>query len=457
MEDYGFLGGDVSKGMCDFQLLDYRGNKLQEVFQLDDNDSGHKKLYKLLSTFRKKHSLSKIIIGLESTGGYENNWYTGLRYQSKKLNLEVYRINPKRIYYQTKVENRGSVTDPVSATVIASYLRKNYGTMDLLPKRSVYLDSEKSQRSLHKYIESQVRQNTRTKNQLEKLLYAYLPELLSLKPEKYPYWFLELLLRYPSRELILKAGIEGLTQINYISESKAASILSVLKNSIASPCDRYISLSIQNMASDIKALTKKIKNLRGELAEECKRTKADSLEVVCSIGGIGEDSGITFLLGLGDINRYEKGSNVSAFIGINPCIKQSGDKWGSKMSKQGNKTYRANMYTMAENVILYEPYFKAIYTKHIQNGKARRQAIGVVMNKLCRVLFGMLKSNSKFDAGIDQYNQTKHHQNTKKIENRDIDKKRRHQQDFELAPISNRQKRKRRENKNKMSQVDKIK
>lgn len=453
MENYGFLGGDVSKGMCDFQLLDYRGNKLQDVFQLDDNGSGHEKLYKLLSSWQKKYGISKIIVGLESTGGYENNWYTGLRHQSKKLNLEVYRINPKRIYYQTKVENRGSITDPVSATVIGNYLRKNYGTMDLVPKRSVYPDTEKSQRSLHKYIESQVRQNTRTKNQIEKLLYTYLPELLSLKSEKYSNWFLELLSRYPSRESILEAGIEGLTQINYISESKALSIVSALKNSVACPSDHYINLSIQNMALDIKVLTKKIKKLRMELAEQCKRTKADSLEIVCSIGGIGVDSGITFLLGLGDINRYEKGSNVSAFLGINPCIKQSGDKWKSKMSKQGNKTYRANMYKMAENVILYEPYFKSIYTKHVQNGKAGRQAIVAVMNKLTRVLFGMLKSNSKFDAGIDQYNQTKytqikHHQKAKKAQNRDIDKKRRHQQEFELAPISNRQKRKRKQEQN---------
>lgn len=445
---YGFLGSDVSKGMCDFELLDYQGNKLEDGFQLDDNRSGHEKLHKLLFSWQKKYGLSKIIVGLESTGGYENNWYTGLRHQSKKLNLEVYRINPKRIYYQTKVENRGSVTDPISANVIASYMRKNYGTMDLLPKRSVYLDSEKSQRSLHKYIESQVRQNTRTKNQLEKLLYSYLPELLSLKPEKYPYWFLNLLMMYPSREAILKAGIQGLTQINYITNLKAVDIISALKKSVACPSDRYINLSIQNMASDIDVLTKKIKNLRSELAEQCKRTKADSLEVVCSIGGIGEDSGITFLLGLGDITRYEKASNVSAFLGVNPCLKQSGDKWKSKMSKQGNKTYRANMYKMAENVILYEPYFKAIYTKHIQNGKARRQAIGVVMNKLGRVLYGMLKSNSKFDAGVDQYNQVKHHQNVKQAQKGNTDKKRRHQQEFEVAPISTRQRNKRKQEQN---------
>jgi len=122
----GFLGSDVSKGTCNFVLLGEEGELLESNFQLDDNREGHQQLYELIGRFKEENDLEKIIVGVESTGGYENNWYKGLRSRSKKLGTEVFRINPKLIYHETKTEGHRSVTDGVSAKVIASYLRKNY-------------------------------------------------------------------------------------------------------------------------------------------------------------------------------------------------------------------------------------------------------------------------------------------------------------------------------------------
>ncbi len=73
MKNYGFLGADVSKGMCNFVLVNGTGDELESNFQLDDNREGHKMLDTLVKVFRGRHRLTKIIIGLESTGGYENN------------------------------------------------------------------------------------------------------------------------------------------------------------------------------------------------------------------------------------------------------------------------------------------------------------------------------------------------------------------------------------------------
>ena len=177
----GFLGADVSKGTCDFVLQDEKGKELESNFQLDDNREGHQELYRLIKLLKKEHGLTRIIIGVESTGGYENNWYKKLRSKSVELGIEIYRINPKRIYHETKVEGRRSTTDAVSAQVIAGYLRKNYGVRDLSPKRleeeAFNNDSFASMRSLHKYIQRLIGHCTRTKNTLEKLLYALDPPL----------------------------------------------------------------------------------------------------------------------------------------------------------------------------------------------------------------------------------------------------------------------------------------
>jgi hypothetical protein len=43
-----YIGGDVSKGYCDFIVLNHKGNILENVFQLDDTEICHKKLTSIL-------------------------------------------------------------------------------------------------------------------------------------------------------------------------------------------------------------------------------------------------------------------------------------------------------------------------------------------------------------------------------------------------------------------------
>lgn len=257
MQSNGFLGCDVSKGICDFYLSDDQGTQLEPVFQLDDNQEGHQYLIELLMEWVSAHGLDKIVVGLESTGGYENNWFRSLK-SLKKQSVEVYRINPKRIYFESKTEGVRSVDDGVSASVIAGYLRKNYTTISskrVIKEGGKVIDD--GLRKLHKYIESQIRQSTRVKNQLEKLLYGYMPELLSEKPEKYSAWFLNLLIRYPSKKSILRAGVKGLSKIKYVSESKAEQIIAALKESVGNDSDNAIKLTIKEMAKEILGLQKR--------------------------------------------------------------------------------------------------------------------------------------------------------------------------------------------------------
>ena len=72
LKKLGFLGGDVSKGTCNFVLQDEDGAELEANFQLDDNRPGHQKLYELIKRFKQDYRMEKVVIGLESTGGYEN-------------------------------------------------------------------------------------------------------------------------------------------------------------------------------------------------------------------------------------------------------------------------------------------------------------------------------------------------------------------------------------------------
>ena len=137
-----------------------------------------------------------------------------------------------------------------------------------------------------------------------------------------------------------------------------------------------------------------------------------------------------------------------AYWGINPTFKQSGDKhYYVGMSKEGSPAARSALYNAAKNVVIHEPYFKTIYHKNRKKGKSHNDALGVVMNKLTRVLFGMLKSMKDFDAGVDTFNQLKKETSLDPTHKLLVDGnesgERRYQKDYESTPVSWKQKRKR--------------
>lgn len=452
VESYGFLGADVSKGMCNFILEKGTGEELEPNLQLDDNKEGHKMLYALLKKWKEKHSLSKIIVGLESTGGYENNWYKGLRNKSKELGLEVYRINPKRIYHQGKTDGERSITDGVSCQIISGYMRKNYGTKDLEPKRMAVINDKDEQteglKTLYRYIKKLTDENTKKKNTLQKLLYSSMPEIMSVKSEEYPNWFLELLVQYPSRKDILSAGKEGLTNISYLGSKKAEQIIDLLEESIGVNRDANTAIAISEYAEDIQHNTKKINRLKKQIGANAKEDKSreEDIGYLTSIKGMGEYSSLGLLLEMGEVSRYDSAGSLVAYFGINPTIKQSGDKhYKVGMSKDGSPCARALLFIAADNVRKYEPYFSALYDKQIQHGKNYYEALGVIMSKLTRTIYGMLKTKTMFDPGVDIYNQSKKPESSLKTKTIKDNGERRYQKESLNAPISSRQKRKRKQ------------
>ncbi|MCK4527101.1 transposase, partial [candidate division WOR-3 bacterium] len=125
-----FLGCDVSKGYADFVILDSKKNIVERNFQLDDTFERHAKLYEVLSIFQEKYPSAIIYAGLESTGGYENNWFRSLRRFGDTLNIRVARLNPYGVNHSGKAGLGRNITDKISAYNIAEYLINNGEKVD---------------------------------------------------------------------------------------------------------------------------------------------------------------------------------------------------------------------------------------------------------------------------------------------------------------------------------------
>ena len=154
---------------------------------------------------------------------------------------------------------------------------------------------------------------------------------------------------------------------------------------------------------DIVAIEKEIAMLKNEIEKQFEDD--ERMTILTSIKGIAKWSAASFLVELGDNERFKSSSQVAGFFGVNPSFKISGDGlFKVRMSKQGSSTMRALLFVIANNVKLHDEYFKSIYAKHRAKGKKHKVVMGILMHKILRVLWGMLKSKTTFDEKVDEKN-----------------------------------------------------
>jgi hypothetical protein len=215
-------------------------------------------------------------------------------------------------------------------------------------------------------------------------------------------------------------------------------IIEKAKKSVASSSGVITENLIVSMLTQILQLKAEIKKQEKSMAENC---KLEEVELLKSFKGISDNSAIGLMLEIGFIERFSSAKKLASYCGLHPVFKQSGDgKSGMHMSKKGRKSPRAILYMVSFTAIKSNLLIREVYKKSRAKGMTHNAALGVCMHKILRIIYGMLKTNTRFDPAIDAANQQK--EKAKEIK-KPSDKNRRYQKLDESAPISKRQHRKR--------------
>jgi transposase len=432
-----FLGVDVSKGYADFTLLDSSKNQLEKVFQLDDTRKGHDCLKKQLVRIIKTYSITHLYCGVESTGGFENNWYGSFTAWSKAMPVSITRLNPAGVKKAAEAGLNRNVTDALSSRYIAEYMISHPEAVSYEIQNVEYA----SYRSLHKHINLLKKQQTQLINQLKGILYYGFPELMRYCKDSVPFWVLEVLKKYPSVKKVASLKPEKLTQINHVDEAKAKTLIAKAKDSVASHHNESTSFLIQSLAEQILEKQLLIAKHKKFLEQTC---KGPEVTLLTKIIGIGAYSAAAIMIEIEDIKRFIRPKSLVCFFGIHPVLKESGDKkLVVRMSKKGRASMRAILYMCATSAVRYDQHMKTIYQRHRSKGKTHKQALGVIMQKLLRVIWGVLTTKTEYNPGTDQKNQSKLSKETVEKNNKEIAEKRRFQEADQDAPISNKQTKKR--------------
>lgn len=440
-----YIGIDVSKGYADFMIINSKKHSVVQGFQLDDTFDGHRSLYNLLDRFLAEYPNSTLFAGMESTGGYENNWYNSLIEFQGSLNIQTARLNPLGVMHNSKADLKKNTTDKISAQNVAEYLIAH-------PEKVVYQQDDQlaGLRKQWGFIKMLTKQSTQFLNQLNGLLYTANPELLSYCQGGMPDWVLKLLLKYPSADSLKKAHVKTVAKIPYVSKQKAQQLIAGAKRSVASATDSTTEQLIVATAQQILHLKKTITDQSNRMLREC---SIPEIELLKSFPGISDLSAVGLMIEIQTVKRFAKAKKLASFFGVHPVYKISGDGVGGfKMSKQGRKVPRQILYMIALSAIQCNPLIRKIYQKHQQQGKHNMAAMGICMHKILRILYGMLKNNKPFDPQIDIANR----QRSARIKNdTPVKNTNRRFQDYDqMAPVSRRQQKKRLERERSHSVAD---
>jgi len=439
MDKY-YLGSDVSKGYADFILIDEKKRTKINSFQLDDTATGHHQLTVILKEFREKHRNSIIYSAVESTGGYENNWFTILSNLQKELNIQVARLNPYGTKHNSDASMHRVITDKNAARNIAEYLINH--------KEKVRYNREGKYFAIRrqwKFVRILTKQKTQLYNQLESVLYTANPEVLLYCKYGCPKWLLKVIRLYPTARELSRARITKLSSIAYVTEKKAISLINGAKHSVAASTDEITANLIISLIEQIYQLDKLIKKQSKLIADNCNLAEVELLK---SFKGIGDYSAVGLVINISSVSNYESSKKLSSFFGLHPVWKQSGDgTYGMHMSKKGNPEVRSILYMVTQTAIVRNPLIKEIYERHLKKGMNKTAAIGVCMHKILRIVYGMLKNNEEFNPEKDRANSLRRLEDntTNKTIVNELNKLRRYQQMDKAAPISNRQAKKRKE------------
>lgn len=385
-----YVGIDVSQDFFDIAVINEKEERLLSK-RYNMNKEGFEALRRDISWI----SQEELLITMEATGVYHFNL---LEYLTE-VGYNVTIVNPLKIKsFIRSVTLRDTKTDEKDALKIALFSKKNEGTLILCKREEL-----NGLKSLVREREMLIEEISKVKTQIKSLLSQSFRELLG-RVDVFSKTILNVLLKYPTIVAIEGAKEKELEKLLNTSGGRKVSISAselkeLAKNSVGSR-DENLGIILVSKIRILLMYEEAVEEIERVIDKNIKRDEklSESVELITSIDGIGEASAKTFIAELGDIKKFSSSKKLSAYIGIDPSVKQSGNsiKVNGRISKRGNKYLRKKIYLMAICVVRYNSVFNEYFLKKRNEGKKYKQAIIAVANKLIRVMFSILTYRRKF-------------------------------------------------------------
>lgn len=388
-----YLGIDIAKNTHVASLIDEKGKNIFRGFSFSNSTDGGKSLLEII----KKHvDFSDVTVGMEATGHYWLSIYSFL-YDYDFHSIHV--INPIQTDgWRKGTEIRKRKNDIIDSFLIADLIR--YGDFVETSLSNEDLFSLRNICRMRNYL---VQSTGDLKRKIICVLDQVFPEYHSIFSNTFGTTSKQLLLDFSSLADFEELSVDVLTETlenlsrKKVGHSTAEKLINSAKNSFG------ITFSRESFTFQLKLLIEQIKFIEGQI-KDCE-TKIKELmkkinSPITTIPGIGTVLGAVILSEFGDINRFDKPSQLVAYAGIDATVSQSGEYEGTHnvMSKRGSPYLRKALFQAALVASNSDPVLKAYYQKKRAEGKHHKTCIGAVARKLCNIIYAVLKNDKPYQV-----------------------------------------------------------
>jgi len=159
--------------------------------------------------------------------------------------------------------------------------------------------------------------------------------------------------------------------------------------------ERYLDVKITALDKELyDFLDEKIRRLDAQL----RTYESPTQKLLKSIPGVGPQTAVTCLSEVGNIHRFPDGQKLTAWLGLDPRVHQSGTSINGKgyITKRGNKLLRTRLFNAASVAVLHENMFQKFFLQKRSEGKAYRVALCAVMRKMVHVIHAVWSRGTPF-------------------------------------------------------------
>lgn len=148
----------------------------------------------------------------------------------------------------------------------------------------------------------------------------------------------------------------------------------------------------------IRFISKEIAKLKQKIELILNKHFTDEYKLLSNIKGIGVMSSAMIISVFDSFKHFDNAKQAASFIGIAPAPYESGTsvKKRDSISKQGSTLARKLLYMATLSGMRFNELLKTQYTRLLEKGKSKKQALIAVAHKLLRIAFGVLKHNEPF-------------------------------------------------------------
>ena len=395
---------DVSKGNCHYQPFLEKGKPLRKPKVLYDTIDGFNELYECIEKTKGKAEKDVSVV-FEATGVYHRCLQKYLGDHS----IPYFIISPLLSATYRKTDLHANKTDALDCAHIA---KAYYGDERLYvfeKQEDRFIVLQRLNRMYEDELQHLRKRKVSFRSTLD-IIYPRLDRCFNGKASLYDPVVMEILKKYPHPKLLLKRkeetiakAIERRTDHGFLFISKIVHKVYECALQCYSGCDvdDIEVRKLPDMINELQSQMERCGSLLSELVKEA--SKIEYFNNVASIIGIGVNLASRIIAEIGDISRFRNHRTLSAYAGLNPFIKQSGDEDGLhlKISKKGNRHLRCLLYlgaTCNYRLKKGDPLYEF-------NQKKRQQAVSplkpkaaniAAAHKLLVIIYALCKNGEQY-------------------------------------------------------------